>query len=286
MKIKEIIRSAREVLGEKGSILDIELLLAHAMDVDRSYLLAHDDEEIEEGDRAMFNSYLKRVSGGEPVAYITNEKEFFALNFFVDGRVLIPRPETEHMVEEALKYLKENDDSGVRFKILDVGTGSGCVPIALLKNFEGKGMIERADMVDISPDALEVARINVEQFFLEDKAEVFESDLLEEIEEGAYYDVVTANLPYIGKVKNNYVSEETERFEPNLALFGGEDGLELYKKMFQQFVAKDIRFGVLLGEFGSSQGESIKALLSNYFDQDWEVKEDLAGIERMFIVKQ
>lgn len=285
MKIKEVIADAREELGEKGSILDVELILAHAMGVDRSYLLAHDEEEITEGDFLVFNSYLKRLVGGEPVAYITNEKEFFALNFFVDGRVLIPRPETEHVVEEVLVYLKSVDDLGRRFKILDIGTGSGCIPLAILKSFEGRGEIARADMVDISCEALEVARINAEQFLLDDRVEIFESDLVEEIGDNEYYDVITANLPYIGEVKNRFVSAEAEKFEPGVALFGGEDGLVLYKKMFQQFLAKGIRFGLLVGEFGFSQGESMRELLNTYFDQKWEIKEDLAGIERMFIVR-
>lgn len=273
------------MMGEKGSVLDIELILAHAMGVERSYLLAHDDEEIDEGDLLVFNSYLKRVAGGEPVAYITNEKEFFAHNFFVDSRVLIPRPETEMIVEEGMEYLQAIDDLGRRFKILDVGTGSGCIPLSILKSFEGRGEIARADMVDISGEALEVARINAEQFLLDDRVEIFESDLLENIEEGEFYDVITANLPYIGEVENRHVSVETEKFEPGLALFGGDDGLELYNKMFQQILAKGIRFGLFVGEFGFGQGGGMRELLSKYFDQKWEVKEDLAGIERIFIVR-
>ncbi len=285
MKIKEIIEGAKGMMGENGSVLDIELILAHAMGVERSYLLAHDDEEIDEGDLAMFNLYLKRVVGGEPVAYITNEKEFFAHNFFVDSRVLIPRPETEMIVDEALRYLQTMDDIGRRFKLLDVGTGSGCIPLSILKTFEGRGEIARVDMVDVSVEALEVARINAEQFLLEDQVEIFESDLLENIEDGEFYDVITANLPYIGEVENRHVAVETEKFEPGLALFGGDDGLELYNKMFQQVLAKGVRFGVFIGEFGFGQGKGIAELLSKYFDQKWEIKEDLAGIERIFIVR-
>lgn len=276
----------KQLLNKGASALDTELLLAFVLDVDREYLFAHDDEDVSADDENLFLHYLKKVQAGEPIAYITREKEFFGLNFFVDNRVLIPRPETEHLVEEAINFLQESDTGSRRFRILDVGTGSGNIAVSVGKYFEEKGddLIEKIDALDIEEAAIEVAQINVEQHNMDHLIDVFQSDMLEVLDDGEVYDVILANLPYIGEVDRQGLSESTEKYEPSSALFAGDDGLDLYRRMFQEIRDKNIGYMRIMGEFGIGQAEGLSELLNQFFDQDWEIKQDLAGIERYFIV--
>lgn len=279
MQIKDLL--------DRDHSLEAELILAHVLGVDKEYLITHNEEQLPENLLKLFEHYLARVKQGEPLAYITNEKEFFGLNFYVDDRVLIPRPETEHLVEKIIDFIEENDDGHRRFKILDVGTGSGNIAIALAKYFKDQenDLIEEIVALDISEGAVDVANINAEQHGVEDVVRVYQSDLLGGVENGERFDVIVANLPYIGTEKHRYVSENAEKFEPSEALFGGEDGLQLYKKMFQEMFDKAVNASFIAGEFGFSQGEPMAELLDNYFEQQWEIEKDLAGIERIFTVK-
>lgn len=283
MTIKEILKSGYEFLGKgETALLDCELILANVLGVDKEYLISHGgNSEFGEDLINLFWAYLKRVKAGEPVAYILKEKEFYGLNFYVDNRVLIPRPETELLVERVLDYLENNAEEGRIFKILDVGTGSGNIAVALAANFHNL----EVTALDLSGDALEVARINIDQHGVEDRTQIFQSDLLEVVEEGEKYDVIVANLPYIGTVSNNDVEENVRKYEPARALFAGNDGLELYKKMFQQVLDRRIDYGLIVGEIGSMQRKDLEQLLSKYFEQNWRIEKDLAGNDRMFIVK-
>ncbi len=283
MLISEVLKQGVDFLGqERESSLECEVLLAYVLGVGREYLVANSEEEIAEELVLLFRNYLKRIQDGVPLAYITREKEFFGLNFYVDERVLIPRPETEHLVERALKLLEQQGrDSAVR--LLDVGVGSGNISISLAKNLPSEE-IGQIDAVDLAPGALEVARLNAEQHGVEDRFHFYQSDLLECVDDEAEYDLIVANLPYIGEIMHRYVSEETEKYEPNLALFGGSTGLELYKKMFQQLKEKRISFSYMVGEFGFGQGDDMRELLSNYFDRNWRIESDLAGIDRLFYI--
>ncbi|NIA02012.1 MAG: peptide chain release factor N(5)-glutamine methyltransferase [Nitrospirae bacterium] len=293
MKIIDLINKGKEaLLGRETAVLDAEVLLCNVLEVNREYLVAHRDEEVDKFECSLFCEYLKQMGGGKPIAYILGEKEFFGLNFFVDERVLIPRPETEHVVEKALDYLRANDENGRRFRLLDVGTGSGCIPISIAHGFfeaaaaeagSLKGEIEQIDAVDISEGALEVAKVNISQYSFENLIHVFQSDLLEAVEEGEKYDLIVSNLPYIDEV-DGPIEENVKKYEPHSALYGGERGLELYKKMFQQMREKGVGFEMMIGEFGFGQGEEMRELLDNFFDQNWSIEKDHAGIDRIFIV--
>lgn len=312
MILKDVLKSGFEFLGQRSSaLLDCELILANVLGVDKEYLISHSDEklgcnsEFSEDLIDLFWAYLKRVKAGEPVAYILREKEFYGLNFYVDNRALIPRPETEFLVERVLNYLqewvrisrgyrtnnKEDEENfkiecdlesdSKKFKILDVGTGSGNIAIALAINFQNL----EVTALDLSEEALEVARINIDQHGVEDRTQIFQSDLLEVIEEGEKYDVIVANLPYIGTVSNNDVEENVRKYEPARALFAGNDGLELYKKMFQQVVDKRVGYEIIIGEIGSMQRKDLELLLSKYFEHSWVIEKDLEGNDRMFVVR-
>ena len=281
MKIKELLACAVDFLGKRdGALLESELLLAHVLGVEREYLISNAEEDVEMALVDLFYKYVEMIRRGAPIAYITNEKEFFGLNFFVDKRVLVPRPETEMIVEKVLEYFRSHDNGRV-FRILDVGTGSGAISVALAKNFDKQELIA----LDISPEALEVARINVDQHGVEDKIQLVESDLLEAIDDEENFEVIVANLPYIGVDTNSFVEAKVSDHEPQSALFAGSDGLDLYKKMFQQISGKKIVFKLLVGEFGFGQESDVMMLLSKYFDQNWTIEKDLAGIPRIFIVK-
>ncbi len=250
--------------------LDAEVLLAHVLGENREWLVAHGDEEVSTEDVALFESYVKRREEQEPVAYIVGFKEFYGMDFFVDRRVLVPRPETEMLVDKALEYL---EGSG---RVLDVGTGSGCMAVSIART---GGEDVNVDAVDLTDGACEVARINAENQGVDDRVDVFQSDLLEFAEKGDRYDVIVTNLPYVPE------GAGAPKYEPHEALFAGPDGLRLYERFFEEIINKDIKFRVLIGEFGFGQSKKLGELLNKYFDQKWEIEKDLAGIDRMFIIK-
>ncbi|MBI5754159.1 peptide chain release factor N(5)-glutamine methyltransferase [Candidatus Peregrinibacteria bacterium] len=285
MTIKHIIKQGFEFLEvHENSLLDCEVILANVLGVDKEYLIAHSDQEIggesEFGDDLieLFWAYLKKVKEGQPVAYILKEKEFYGLNFYVDNRVLVPRPETELLVETVLNYLEGSDSE--KFRILDVGTGSGNIAISLAANFQDL----EVTALDLSEEALEVARVNVDQHGVEDRVQLAQSDLLDVVEEGENYHVIVANLPYIGIETNSDVDENVRKHEPKAALFAGADGLVLYKKMFQQIKDKNLSYNMIVGEFGSMQQKDMADLLNNFFEQKWRIEKDLAGFPRMFVI--
>ena len=289
MNIRDFLQSVRLELGPNGDQLGAELLLAFVLDgdgaknVDRTYLMTHGDEELLDLRMQRFDGLFKRMMMGEPVAYLLGRKEFFGLDFFVDARVLIPRPETEHLVEKVLDYVRSfNSDSSAAesLRILDVGTGSGCIAVSLAKNLSAANVTG----VDISVDALEVAQKNAQHNGVAARAEFFESDLLSAVEKP--FDIIVANLPYIGEKKFNFVSKSARDFEPHVALFGGDDGLQLYRKFFEQLSQKSWRPWLLLGEFGFLQKDELAELFSKFFPQTKiTFEQDLAHIDRLFMVE-
>lgn len=297
MTIRDLIKQGYEFLeGAEGAVLNCEVVLANVLGVEKEYLIAHSDQEIggdsefSEDLADLYMAYLKKVKAGEPVAYILKEKEFYGLSFFVDNRVLVPRPETEQLVETVLSFLEEKygvkrgrefESDAEKFRILDVGTGSGNIAISLATNFQNL----EAVALDVSDDAIEVARVNVNQHGVEDRVELYQSDLLDAIEDGENFHVIVANLPYIGTKTNSDVDENVEKHEPASALFAGEDGLDLYLKMFKQIQEKSVSYDLIVGEFGSMQREDMEALLTDFFGQNWRIEKDLAGLDRMFVVE-
>lgn len=254
-----------------------EVLLGFVLGKSKEFLFANPDFEIEDDKANEFFALLDRHGGGEPVAYLTNEKEFFGIPFYTDKRVLIPRPETELLVEHVIDLVKKND--GLNVRILDVGTGSCNVPVALALNLDNVDLVA----CDISEEALEVAKINVEKHNLTEKIKLLKSNLLDEFQ-GMDFDIITANLPYIGIKENNFVAKEAKDFEPNIALFGGDDGLELYREMFGSLQG-DVKCDYLLGEIGFTQKDVLRKLVSEMFPgKEFEIFQDLAGFDRYFVV--
>lgn len=284
MNVAEIIKWAGGELNSPDGGLAAEVLLAHVTGMCRESLFMDDGREITTAEAEKFAGLVRRHVRGEPVAYLINRKEFFGLDFYVDQNVLIPRPETEMLVEKVIAFAREKGAEDGFFEgplsLLDVGTGCGNIAVSLAKNLPDVHVTAS----DVSSSALEVAKRNAVCHGTATRMDFIVSDLLENI--SGDYDVITANLPYIGESKYNFVSREAFDFEPHKALFGGADGLRLYEKLFGQIRKRNLKPALLLGEFGFLQGDDMRALLDEYFGAGtWCVEKDLASIERMFVVK-
>jgi release factor glutamine methyltransferase len=287
MTISQILQWAKSQSGEHGDLIGIEVLLSFILGKGREFLISHSEFQLSEDQEGRFFDLFRRFRKGEPVAYLINQKEFFGLDFYVDKRVLIPRPETELLVEKILALVK-NGKLPTTAKILEVGTGSGCISVALAKNNSDFHITA----VDISTDALSVAKLNAKKHDVETNISFRESDLLSHLDEqysNNPFDVIVANLPYIGRSRFNLVSKETHDYEPHLALFAGEDGFLLYEKLFQQIGEKKWKPAFILGEFGFAQREELENIILKNFPPNANALEffaDYAKIDRVFMISK
>lgn len=262
--------------GLKEPRLEAEILLASVLGKDRVYLYTNYDLPVNQKEREVYREWIKRRVQGEPAAYITGNKEFMSLDFKVNPHVLIPRPDTEILVEEAMK-LAARWPGEVR--ICDVGTGSGAIAVSLayyLKN-------ARVYATDISREALKVAAYNAERHGVEIVLE--EGDLLTPfLDKGEKFHLITANLPYINEEDYEMLDVSVKGYEPELALLAPGDGLDLYRRLLPQAFALLYDGGYLLMEIGFNQGE--KAL---HMTKGWgkaEIIKDLAGRDRVVRLKK
>jgi release factor glutamine methyltransferase len=255
--------------------LDAETLLMHAVGRERSYLYAHPELELSCSDVSRYSAMLDRRAAGEPLQYITGHRQFWGLDLEVNPSVLIPRPETEHLVEAAIELLRTKPMA----RVIDVGTGSGCIALALAKELP---QVE-IEAVDISPEALAVARGNAQRLGLE-RVKCALSDLLEKfLHQDARFDMVVSNPPYVGESEADKLQVEVREHEPHCALFGGEQGLDIYRRLIPQAKQVLTPGGWLAMEIGFSQQAAILDLLS-----DWkEVRSiaDLRGIPRVVVAR-
>jgi release factor glutamine methyltransferase len=250
--------------------LEGEILLRHALGIDRATLFATLNEELPPVQEELFLHLVERRRLGEPSAYITGHREFFGLDFKVDRRVLIPRPETELLVERAIDLYRRNK----YYTIADIGTGSGCIAVSLARHLNDVHVYA----VDISADALAVAVQNSIRYNIQDKITFIEGDLLEPLP--GPVDIIVANMPYVRKEDMNLKSE------PELALNGGIEGLDKINDLCRQAPGKIKPGGRLLLEIGQGQAISIKAILHKVFpDGVVDIYKDLAGIDRMASVR-
>ncbi len=269
MNLRQALAKARDTLAKSNiedASLEGEILLRHALATDRAGLYSDLDRELRPRQEKEFTELLERRRRGEPSAYITGHREFYGLDFKVNDKVLIPRPETELLVDLAIKLAKDNRIT----KIADIGTGCGAIAVCLAKHLPG--VIIYA--TDISPGALEVARDNLKKHGVADRVVLLRGDLLEQLEKPV--DMIAANLPY---VKENDLPLNGQ--EPRPALDGGKDGLDVIKNMCRQAGGKLKKGGYLLLEVGQGQAKTVVDILCKaYPDSPVEVHKDLAGIER------
>ncbi|TWT31763.1 peptide chain release factor N(5)-glutamine methyltransferase [Blastopirellula retiformator] len=262
--------------------LDAELLLAQALGCKRIELYTRFDEVVADEPRGKFRGLVKQRASGMPVAYLLGRKEFYSRDFKVTQDVLIPRPETEHLVIAALDRLREIAKSGAP-QICDVGTGSGCIAITLAKELKTL----QATAVDISPAALQIAQANAEKHEVADRVVFVESDLLNALDEQPTLDVIVSNPPYIGLVEKPTLPRDVLEFEPHAALFSGEDGLDAIRELVAQAPSRLKPGGWLLIEFGPIVAEAATAIVagSPHFEPP-TVEKDLAKLPRVLIARR
>ncbi len=257
-------------LLERGAIavprLTAEVLLAHAVHCDRTYLYAHSDQDLREVEWIHYGRYLHERLQHKPTQYITHVQEFYGRPFYVDPAVLIPRPETEHLIEVVLPLLTKQS------QFFDIGTGSGAIAITLALEKQNKDIA-----ADISTPALAVARRNARQ--LNAPVTFVQSDLLSAFA-GGTADLIVSNPPYVADSDRATLQPEVVEWEPSIALFSGPDGLDFYRRLIPE-VARVLKpGGRLVVEIGAGQAASISALLG----AEWEPAQltpDLAGIPRV-----
>jgi len=284
----DLLRDGTERLRASGSEtprLDAELLLAHAVGVGRTAIVAHADAPVGADAARAYAAAIERRSAGEPVAYIRGIKEFHGLAFFVDSRVLIPRPETERLVElgvaEVMRRLGARGLVYEPLRLVDVGTGSGAVAVALAAALRRLNALEAVEITatDISDDALDVAKANAVAHAVGDRISFALTDLLPPSADA--FELVLANMPYVRSDAMSSLPPATT-FEPTLALDGGLDGLEVIGRLVDRLPSALADGGTALLEIGADQGDSIVALVAERLPGwAWSIEPDLAGLPRV-----
>ncbi len=274
MQIKELVDRSLKKLSN-AEVEDFRnkffILAEKKLNLSKEVILSHGDNEIDVDKYEMLEPYLDKIIEGIPVQYLVNEQEFYGLKFFVNENVLIPQPDTEIIVEEALNIISDGD------RVLDLCTGSGVIGVTIANK-------KNANVVasDISKKALEVARINADNLG-DSKVTLVESDLFENIE--GKFNVIVSNPPYIKKDVIRTLSKEVQN-EPIIALDGGIDGLDFYKKIVEEALNYLEDGGYLLLEIGYDQKEEVLNLVINKNYKDIRVRKDLSNNDRVVIMQK
>ncbi|KAE9636301.1 MAG: release factor glutamine methyltransferase [Epulopiscium sp.] len=255
--------------------LDGEILLSHVLSFSRVQLFTHSKDEISEEQEKVYKDLIYRRLKGTPTQYLTNEQEFMSLPFYVNNHVLIPRQDTEILVETALELI----DRKKEFQVLDVCTGSGCIGISIAYY----APLSRVIGIDISEPALNVAEHNAKLNQVNDRVHFIKSNLFKGVPEDlkGTIDMIVSNPPYIPTDEIKGLMKEVSEYEPTIALDGGKDGLDFYR-----FIVKDGKEylksgGILLFEIGYNQGDEVAWLLKSHGFNSVEIKKDLAGLNRV-----
>ena len=259
MNIEQTLNKAVSILFEnniQNPYLDSEILLSKVINKDRKYILLNSKENLKTVYLDRFNNFIKRRKKGEPIAYITNKKEFWKDTFYVNKNVLIPRPDTELIVEQALKYSSKDS----QLQILDIGTGSGCILLSILNerpNFYGTG-------IDISKKTITICKYNAKMLKLTNRVKFYNSDV-DNFENGKY-DIIVSNPPYIEFNNLKYLEKDVVNFEPKLALSGGFDGFSEIRKVIKNAADLIKINGKLIIEIGFNQkSKALELLKKNGF---------------------
>jgi release factor glutamine methyltransferase len=268
--------------------LAAELLLLHVLGRDRTWIYAHPEEEVSAADAARFFALIVRRAKGEPTQHLTGKQEFWGLELEVSPGVLIPRPETEHVIEVALDRLavrelragRKQTLSGEGLQIADVGTGSGCIAIALAKELPGSTIFA----TDISSAALLVARRNAMRHNVANQVQFLEGNLLDRV--ATQFDLIASNPPYVGRREAETLMREVRDHEPEIALYGGEEGYEFYADLIAQAAAHLKPGGLLILELGHNSLPAVQPLLDVPMWTNVGVTNDLAGIPRVIAAER
>lgn len=277
MTIGEANKEGINILKEccETAWLDVSVILGYVLNKERWYLIAHSEENITQDELSEYMKLLNRRLSGVPTQYITGCQEFMSLNFFVNESVLIPRSDTEVVVEEILKYISKVPKEKT-LRLLDIGTGSGCIALSIAKYTSNI----KIKAVDISEEALKVAKRNASTLGVEDKVEFILSDLFENLGQETF-DIIVSNPPYIPSRIIESLQVEVKNNEPWLALDGGEDGLDYYRRIIAEGLYRLKPGGLLSFEIGYDQAEAVRLIINKVKGYDgYEVIKDLANRDR------
>ena len=275
------LNAARERLDEAGcstASLDAQVILAYVLGVNRSWLFAHHEYKLNSTQADTFTDLTARRMRHEPVAYLVGHKEFYGLDFFVDHRVLIPRPETELLVDAVLDFVSVTEPEHVT--IADVGTGSGAIALSVANHC----VQARIYAIDLSPDALEVAERNIARLDIRRQVTLGHGDLLTSLPERV--NIIVANLPYISSDIYCELDVDVRDFEPQLALEAGPEGLDAIEHLLQQVDNYLLPNGAVFLEIGHDQGEAVSRLAQRFFPdaQRVSIRQDYHGRDRLVTI--
>jgi len=276
MNINLAIKEGSRILKNKfisNSQLDAEILMAKTIDKDRNYILLNCNNSINKDDLKHFHELIEQRSLGKPIAYLVNKKQFWDSEFFITGDTLIPRPDTELVVEKVLQFTKQRN----KLNILDIGVGSGCILLSILKerkNFYGTG-------IDISKKCLNISKMNAITLKVSSRLKLYKSDV-DKFNLGKY-DLIVSNPPYI-KTKNiKYLERDVANFEPRIALDGGLDGLSEIRKVIKKSSGLIKKNGKFILEISFDQKNNVKNILKKEGFYINSIEKDLANNERCIV---
>lgn len=274
--ISEIIQDSSEILRQSGisqPLKEAKSLLCLAIGKDRTFLIAHSDSELNEKETEIFRTFLNRRKNREPFQHISGKQEFWGSDFMVSPDVLIPRPESELIVEYALEILQKLENS----KFCEVGVGSGCIAVSILRSLENTSAVG----FDISAKALQIASENAEKNLVSDRLDLHISDVFAALDSVNAFDLIVSNPPYIPSKDISNLQNEVRDFDPHIALTDGKDGLSIIEKIIIDSPEYLKSSGFLLIEIGIHQSKTICQMFDSKIWKDVEFIDDLQGIPRM-----
>jgi release factor glutamine methyltransferase len=278
--IAETLKRASEYLREASvpnDLLDAQTLLAEALGRDRTYLIINFNRLLSDAERIKYQELIERRAAGEPLQYITGHQEFFGLEFEVTPDVLIPRPETELIVEETIRIVQQ-----ARFNnplVVDAGTGSGCIAVTLAREIDGL----RAIATDISTAAIAVAKRNAARNTMTERIDFIVANLFDAFAEIPFADIIISNPPYVSRQELPMLQREVRDWEPKVALTDYDDGLTFYRRLLSDAPARLKPGGYLICEMGYTQSDAISAMIDPAVWSDLRILKDLRGIPRTIV---
>jgi release factor glutamine methyltransferase len=276
MKIWSAVMEGTDILKNKSILsaqLDTEILMSKAINKNREYIILNHDKALNKENLKYFKKLVQERATKKPIAYILSKKFFWKNEFYVNENTLIPRPDTEIIVEQILKVTKNKNN----LRILDIGVGSGCILLSILKekkNFYGTG-------IDISKNALNISKINAKKLFVDQRVKFFQSDV-DKFDQDKY-DLVVSNPPYINRNKIKYLERDVSKFEPKLALDGGLDGLSVVRKVIKKSSELLKKNGKFILEIGFDQKSKVIKILNNKGFYINSTTRDLANNDRCIV---
>ena len=276
MNIQSAVIEGTNILKDKSipsAQLDTEILMAKALDKNREYIILNHDKVLNVENLKYFKKLVQERATRKPIAYLLNKKFFWKNEFYVNNNTLIPRPDTEIIIEQILKVTKNKN----YLKILDIGVGSGCILLSILrerKNFYGSG-------VDISKNSLEISKLNAKKLFVDERVKFYKSDV-DKFNQGKY-DLIVSNPPYIKRSDLKYLESDVLKFEPKLALDGGLDGLSVIRKVIKKSSELLKKNGKFILEIGFDQKNKVIKLLNNRGFYINSTERDLANNDRCIV---